>query len=329
MEKNNINLIIKKLLKICNLGNLLENPVRISGGLLNKMYKVIANNGIYAIKLLNPEVMKRKDAKDNHIFAEMVSNIAKQNGVSCLPAKKLNGLTLQEMDGYYFLIFDWFEGKAIKDEELNIDKVKKVAKELVKLHKVDYSNIKKECKAYYDTTPVDWDFYMLKLENKQIKKLLEDNIENLKKWDKNSINSLEIISKNMVISHRDLDLPNVLWNSENNPIFIDWESSGLINPSMEVIDTAWNWAGGQKYFDKEKFVTFIKTYRDNEGILNNLDEAIKADFKAKFGWLEYNLKRVCGIECSDEEEKELGVVEVTRSIDEINKFYQYVHGIII
>ena len=33
---------------------------------------------------------------------------------------------------------------------------------------------------------------------------------------------------------------------------------------MEIIDTAWNWARGQKYFDKEKFVTFIKTYRDNE-----------------------------------------------------------------
>ena len=57
--------------------------------------------------------------------------------------------------------------------------------------------------------------------------------------------------------------------------------------------------------------------------LKDFNIAIDADFKAKFGWLEYNLKRVCGIECIDEEEKLLGEKEVIRSIDEINKFYEY------
>ena len=318
MEK--INTLIEKLLEKCKLGNMIGKPVRVYGGLLNRMYKVRTDNKIYAIKLLNPEVMKRKNAKDNHIFAETVSNIAKDNGVSCLPAKIINGSILQMVDNYYFLVFDWFDGRAIKDEELTNDKVIKVAKELVKLHNIDYSNQKDKCNAYYDMNPVDWDYYLNKLENEEIKLLLSKNIKRLYELNKNAIENLEYISKNMVISHRDLDLPNILWDKNDNLVIIDWESSGLINPSMEVIDTAWNFSGGQQYFDKEKYQLFAKTYKENGGNLDEYNEALNAVFNAKFGWLEYNLKRVCLIECVDEEEKKLGESEVKRSINEINKF---------
>ena len=316
-----MNIQIKKLIKECELGNLQKEPARVSGGLLNRMYKVQTDRGIFAIKLLNPEVMKRENTKQNHIFAETVSNIAKDNNVSCLPAKIIDGKILQQVDGYYFLIFDWIEGKTITDEAITIEKVKKVSKELLKIHKIDFKELKEKCKAYYDTDAIDWKFYIEKIDNKKIKILLLDNRDNFTELDKQSIKSLKIISKNMVISHRDLDLPNILWDSNENPIIIDWESSGLINPSMEVIDTAWNWSGGQNYFDKEKFNAFVTTYKENGGNLNEFNEALKAVYKAKFGWLEYNLKRLCGIECLDEEEKILGEKEVIRSIDEINKFH--------
>lgn len=323
MGENNINTIIEILLEKCKLGKVLENPTRVFGGLLNRMYKVRTTTGTYAIKLLNPEVMKRDNAKSNHIFAETVSNIAKYNGVSCLPAKVFDNEVLQQAKDYYFLVFDWFNGRAIQDEELTIEKCKKVAKELSKLHKIDYTELKEKCKAYYDTNEIDWDFYLEKINNKLLKDLLAKNIDKFKELDKQAIESLNVISKNIVISHRDLDLPNILWNKEENPVMIDWESSGLINPSMEVIDTAWNWSGGQKYFDKDKFQTFVKTYKENGGNLSDYADALKANFKSKFGWLEYNLKRVTGIECVDEEERELGEKEVARSIDEINKFYLY------
>lgn len=318
-----INKIIEELLEKCKFGNILETPVRVSGGLLNRMYKVKTDNGIYAIKLLNPEVMKRKDAKDNHIFAETVSNIARDNGVSCLPAKIIDNAVLQLVDNYYFLIFDWFEGRTIQDEELTLDKVRKIANELVKLHNIDYKEQKDKCKTYYDSNIIDWNFYLDKIENKDLKDLLSKNIKRFHELDVLAIDNLSYISKNMVISHRDLDLPNILWDKSDNPIIIDWESSGLINPSMEVIDTAWNWSGGQNYFDKEKYKLFVRTYKENGGNLDEYNEALKAVFKAKFGWLEYNLKRVCGIECIDEEERQLGESEVKRSIDEITKFDLY------
>ncbi len=320
---DNINEIIKKLINKCDLGENIEEIKRVSGGLLNRMYKVKTSKGIFAIKFLNPEVMKRADAKNNHIFAEKIANIAKENNVKCLPAKVIKGSTLQKIEEYYFLVFDWFDGKAICDEELTIDKCRKVAIELAKIHKIDYSKYEDECKAYYDTSSVDWSYYIDKITNNEIKELLLANIDKYKELDERAIESLEKISKNLVISHRDIDLPNVLWNKDNEPVFIDWESTGLVNPVMEVIDTAWNWAGGQKYFDIEKFKIFVQTYKEQGGKLLDYEDALNADYKAKFGWLEYNIKRVCGIECIDEEEKRLGENEVIRTIDEINKFYLY------
>ena len=50
--------------------------------------------------------MKRKNAKENHILAEKIANIAKNNNINCLPAKVIKGITLQEIQGNYFFIFD-------------------------------------------------------------------------------------------------------------------------------------------------------------------------------------------------------------------------------
>ncbi len=314
---------IEKLLIKCNLGELINEPIRIEGGLLNRMYKVETTTGIYAIKLLNSEVMTRENARDNHIFAENVSNIAKNSGVNCIPAKIINTEIIQNIDEHYFLIYDWFDGKVVSDFELTIEHTKKVAKELATLHQIDFDFIFDKCKAYYDTHIIDWDYYIDKIENIEIKQLLESNKERFHYLDVNSIDYLNKISDNMVISHRDLDLPNILWDENENPVIIDWESSGLVNPCMELIDTAWNWSGGQNYFDKEKYQTFIKVYVENGGSLDDYDAALIADFKAKFGWLEYNLKRICDIECIDEEEKELGRKETIRTFDEIKKFDLY------
>lgn len=316
--------IIYKLINKLDLGEIIEEPTRVMGGLLNRMYKVTTTKGTYAIKHLNPEVMKRPTAKRNHILAERVANIAKNNNIDCLPAKIFNDSALQELDGNYFFIYDWFEGKAIKDTELTLEHVKKVATLLAKLHNIDYKELKNEFDLDSDNNEVNWDFYIERLENKEIKELLINKKEYLTNLDKQATIAREELANIQVISHRDLDLPNILWDKDNNPVIIDWESSSLVNPQEELIETAWNWSGGQDHFDKEKFITFINTYKEINKNINNINKAISSNFKNKSGWLEYNLKRVCKMECLDEEEQRLGEKEVIRVINEIETFYETV-----
>lgn len=314
--------LIVKLVKKLDLGIIKEEPIRVTGGLLNRMYKVNTTNGIYAIKHLNPEVMKRKDAKENHILAEEIANIAKESGITCIPAKVFQNSALQEIDGNFFFIFDWFEGKTISDTEITFEHVKKVASLIAKIHNIDFTKIQDKCNLGKELFEVDWDFYIRYLKNHKIKNLLIENRNKLIELDKKSTEAAKETHSNLVVSHRDLDLPNILWDDKNNPFIIDWESSGVVNPCEEVIETAWDWSGGQEYFDKEKFEYFLDTYKENGGNLKDVNKAIYSNFKNKSGWLEYNLKRVCGIECLDKEEEKVGEKEVIRVINEIFKFYE-------
>ena len=70
---------------------------------------------------------------------------------------------------------------------------------------------------------------------------------------------MEYIKNNLVISHRDLDLPNILWDKNDEPVIIEWETNGLVNLTLEEIDTAWKWTGGKDFFDKNKYKSFLDT----------------------------------------------------------------------
>ena len=318
-----MNEIISELIKKCNLGSLLEPPKKIEGGLLNKMFKVSTTKGNFAFKLINPEVVKRKDGIKNILFTEKVSNIAKLNGIKCISAIEINNELIHSINDKYFLIFDWFDGRPINESELAEDKIKTVAKELCKLHKIEYNNLKNECDITYELDEINFDFYLSKIKDKNIYNLVKEIKNRFSNLDKESIESLKKIKDKKVISHRDLDLPNVLWNSENIPVIIDWETSGWVNPTLEVIDTAWNWAGGKDFFDKNKYSIFVNTYEKEGGNLDDYEIAFKADYKAKLRWFEYNLKRITIFDFLDEEEKKLGEKEVLRSADEIIKFDDY------
>ena len=51
--------MIEQLIKRYNLGDITGDILPVSGGLMHKMFKVQTSTGIYAVKCLNPEIMKR------------------------------------------------------------------------------------------------------------------------------------------------------------------------------------------------------------------------------------------------------------------------------
>ena len=63
---------IEEFCKKYNFGKV-YNISKLSGGLMHKMFKVETEKGIYCIKILNPEVMSRKDAYNNFVISESIS----------------------------------------------------------------------------------------------------------------------------------------------------------------------------------------------------------------------------------------------------------------
>jgi thiamine kinase-like enzyme len=100
--------------------------------------------------------------------------------------------------------------------------------------------------------------------------------------------------RHQVLSHRDLDQKNVLWPDAETPLLIDWESAGMINPTVELADVALNWSGvtvGEP--DPAAFAAVVAAYRDHGGRLTDEPrDALYAVLVNWLAWLRYAASQV-------------------------------------
>lgn len=313
---------IERLILENNLGNKIKNIDKVTGGLSHRMYKVETDKGIYAVKELNTGVMKREKTYSNFVFSEKVTDIAKENGISAIGALKLNNDIMVKIDDSYSMVFEWLEGKILKAEEITDKHCEIIGKILAQIHNIDFSKIEDDERKCIETDFFDWNKYITLAEeqNKQYIKELKGNIELLYELNKKSVKALEYAKNNLVISHTDLDRKNVMWQ-DDKPFIIDWEASGYINPTIELIQVAWYWSGGDiENIDYIKFEKVINSYKQNYkgNIDKNVDILINADVYGGLAWLDYNLKRSLCIENKyDNEEIKLAENEVIQSLKEI------------
>ena len=171
---------IEILIKEEKLGTLVKSTTRVTGGLSHRMYKVVTNKGIYAIKELNSGVMKRQDAYSNFIFSEKVTDIVKENGITAIGAIKLkNNDIMRKINNRYFMAFDWIEGKTLKAEEITEKHCEIVGEILAKIHNIDFSEIEDNERKEINIEQFDWNKYLelAKKENKDYLNILEKNID--------------------------------------------------------------------------------------------------------------------------------------------------------
>ena len=318
-----IDLKIGKLILDKNLGNDIKSIDTITGGLMHKMFKVETDKGIYCVKVLNPEIMSRKEAYGNFVVSESVSNLAKKNGIPVSSSLDIDGNYITKLDDMYYMVFDYIDGRTLKDDEITIEHCKKIGNVLAHIHSLDYKEIGLEPNVFEYKKLYDWESY---INNPNFSKMSYKNLflKNYKKYNsllKRANERLNSSNKNQTICHLDMDPKNVMW-SHNNPIIIDWECAGVANPERELLEVALCWSGFlSNKFSEEKFIAIFKEYSRYRSIDNTeWFDVICGNLVGKFEWLKYNLERSLGIVSNDEEEINLAENEVIKTIDEINRY---------
>ncbi len=317
------NLQFEKVSNLFQLGEVVGEPKAVSGGLLHKMYVVETNSGKFAIKALNPQIMSRPTAMRNFIKSERIANLVAKT-IPALPAKIIGGESVQEIDNQFYLVFDWLEGISLKPNEVKIENCEKIGSILAGMHMMDSSVLGLEKNDLIKEKLIDFNYYLqLGQNNKAVwTDLLKENIDNLYEWNASANHSIIKLASDLVISHGDLEPKNVIWNFDN-PVIIDWESAGYINPMQDLVETAIYWAGdGKGNLDKDKFLAFINGYKIKYGALQaNWKMVLDSGYLGKLGWLEYSLKRSLWIECTDEEQQQAGTSQVTGTINAIIRYF--------
>ena len=341
---------LHNLCKKYHLGTLIEFPEMITGGLLHRMYRVTTTSGQYAIKALNPDIMKRPKALGNMIFSEIVAHKL-MDEIPLVAAKEFEGKHVLEDSGYYYMIFDWLEGRSVFGQEITPAHCKQIGQILGRIHRADIrvDTMEQETEG---REPIDWEglleyarslvkkaqpqpeadsseekssFYSSAAEAKECASILEKYLEALQKWDQAVLIGWQQVSGQQVTSHRDLDPKNVMWQGEGpdaRAYIIDWEAAGYVKPYQELVEVLNYWIidenGG---YDREKFNTLMDAYTESmslDGV--DWDSIFSCSRDGMLGWLAYNVKRALGLEGSDTEDRQAGLQQMQGTIQELKQY---------
>lgn len=305
-ENNYIKDLITKVCYMYNLGELNEVSGRKKGGITNKVYKFITTTGSYIIKILYSNKINEIET------SEEIANIAIHNSVNAISAIKCNNKYINTIDNMHFLVYPYFDGKILLTRELSLEHVRKLARELSKLHSIYCNNINLEIKypkidylKYYELT---------KNSSEECYKLFNQNIENLIGLYDKVYNSYLSLSNQVSYIHRDFNRKNVLWQDIDNFRIIDFETATIGNPSIDFFNSAWFLTDDIK---KDKFGVFAQEYFKKMKLTDDYQISVYAALIEECNWLEFSLKRALNtISCSNDEVC-LGKDSIESSLTEI------------
>ena len=266
-----------------NLGALTEEPMRLTGGLMHKMYRIATESGVYAVKCLNPHVMARPTAAANFAAAEELERRLEQTDLPLLPALTIGGQKMQKVGDDFFYVFPYFDGKALPEGDITPRHCEIVGKTLAKLHQVE----RKQESTQRNTLAIDWDGFALSDEDKDLLTQMQ------------AAANAAILPPLSTICHNDMDPKNVLWNGMDCRV-IDLECLGYGSPYLELLETALCWAGYESgAVDFDRFYAFVGAYAKAGGDLAADWAAVYAANCGRLEWLHYNLQRANGSEGED------------------------------
>lgn len=313
MEEKTIENLLMKLMCMCDLGKIIADIEPVSGGFMHRMYKVITDSGIYAVKYLNPEIMKRPDAHENYARAEKIERILENSDISIVPAMVIGGNKMQKIDDRFFYVFRWQEGKIADWNHISNEMCFKAGNILGKIHAIEPKNMEY---LPSETSRIDWRGYVLKAkkDNAAIASLLEENEEFLVYVERELNKARELLPAVLCLSNEDMDPKNIMWDN-GVPWMIDLECLAYGNPASHVMQLALQWSGTVTCeIDIDKMIAFFDSYLEAYDNCFRGYSDIAGVAYTWVEWLEYNIRRTLG-KCVDEAERESGISEVQSTIN--------------
>ncbi len=311
-----VNNHLKTICTHFELGNPLQSPQRVYGGLLHIMWQVDTDKASFAIKQLSPDIdLHNEHVIKNYELSEHIASRFIAKGIPAVSALEKGDKYLFIIDGTGFLAYPWVDAKALDQNTISKNHALKIANILAKIHCINLDEPEITQPEFYTHTKEKILALLDKAEkfNCPFAKTLRENENNILAANESYQNAIPMLKEEIIVSHGDLDQKNVLWDKDNNPILIDWESACKINPTYDLINTAFYWSGITTHFNKELFFKMIDAYQNSGGIINprHLHAACYGTF-SWIGWMVYNIERSCV--SAESEQKTLGIEQVEQTL---------------
>lgn len=264
----NYNIKIEAFCEVNGLGELKQMQL-LPTGVANRTYIVETTVGKYVIKAVNPTRLETETDIKRLEMTEQVAEVAKQNGLASISARRINGKIVNVLEGQAYIVFDFFEGHVIPFRKITTQNCFKIGKVLADLHhmkideslKLDFENtLKQHGYGGQIKFKIHWNYYFKKIAKTNPKWLgiFEKNLSDLYEITEATFPYyLTFLPQEIVVAHSDMFSHNVLW-AEDSPHIIDWERSSFIDATYDCLHTAVRWA---THFNEESMSATIDMQR--------------------------------------------------------------------
>lgn len=270
-------------------------PQAVAGGLKHRLYRARTAQGEYAVKVLSPHLLREPGHLARYGRAERIAQAAARAGLPAVCA--LPGLDgpVQPVGAAAVMVFPWLAGATLPPTSASPDAAKQIGALLGRLHALAPSVPGLEPPA----VPYFPDNYWAGLARQGEKDCaawagaVETALPGLCEWSEAASQAREAMGDTWTATHRDMDQKNVLWSDPHTPFLLDWEEAGAMNPALELMGAALNWAGqAAGPPDAAVFAAFLAGYRSATPLAPAaLRHAAVAVMDKWLVWLDFNLNR--------------------------------------
>ncbi|MGM9370878.1 aminoglycoside phosphotransferase family protein [Legionella pneumophila] len=294
---------IQPLIDKLKLGDLKVQPKLLKGGALHTMSKIETSNGAFAIKRLNPHITAKSHFKNAYEHSEQIANEMAKNTIPAVNALSFNNEYVINVDTDHYIIYPYIDGHLLDESKLTLEHARSIGELYSLIHSANIHHAETD-EAHYDYFD---DAHWVKLIERSKHSDLIALLPVILSWNQAYFLAIPAIKQESVITHRDMHIQNVLWDSQGKPHIIDWESAGLMNPMLEIIGYGLEWSGIILY--QKVNIPFLKklitvynqhssktwTTSPHQAFMGWLGHCVLA-------WTEFNIHRMIGEVTSDEAE---------------------------
>ncbi len=312
---------VARLCTLFSLGEPLQEPQAVHGGLLHRMWRLQTSRGTFAVKQLNPAIMRKPEIRGAYRLTERVAAAMVTHGVPAAAALKGEGNdgTVQEIGDDTFLVYNWVDGETLSIKAAAPESTRLIGTILARMHSLPQQQFLELAPLHWESFSEDeWDMLTFQAADRDIPwaQQVRNALPLLNEWNRLYTEAIAILSQTTVVSHRDLDQKNVLWRDTASPVVIDWEAAGLTNPTMDVVGAALAWSGQSVQPPQEdSFHALLEGYVSEGGVIHGSGiVAMYGVIGNWLGWLLFNMHRSLGESVNTEEERLLGIRETTSTL---------------
>ncbi|HIH8949665.1 phosphotransferase [Legionella pneumophila serogroup 1] len=277
------------------LGELKAQPELLKGGALHTMIKIETSKGIFAIKRLNPHITAKSHFKKSYECSEQIANNMAKNAIPAVNALSFNDEYVINIAKDHYIIYPYIDGHLLDEYKLTLEHARSIGELYSLIHTADIHHAEIDEAQYDYFEDAHWVKLIERSKHSDLMALLPVILD----WNQAYFQAIPALKQESVITHRDMHIQNVLWDNQNKPHIIDWESAGLMNPMMEIIGYGLEWSGIILYHKVntpflKKLITTYNHHSSKTWITSSQQAFMGWLGHCVLAWTEFNIRRMLG-----------------------------------